>query len=148
MAEVHHRYIGRIPSEGEQERQAAREKLDSEWKRKRIDAESARQRLHEAKMLAMKGELVSKKHVTRQAAFLVISLRQRLLAIAEQHAHELAMIADERELQSRLDGILRSALDEIAELPLKVSDPNWMQKIDDEWTPSVKKSSSKAKSKS
>jgi hypothetical protein len=139
MAEVNHRYIGRIPSEGEQERQTKRDQLDAEWKRKRIDAESARQRLHEAKMLAMKGELISKKHVTRQAAFLVISLRQRLLAIAAQHARELLNVSDEREMASRLDAIVRSALDEIAELPERVSDPNWMQRLDEHEAASSKR---------
>jgi hypothetical protein len=34
---------------------------------------------------------------------------------------------------------VRDALSEIAELPERVSDPNWMQRLDDEWTPSVKK---------
>ena len=139
MAEVNHRYIGRIPSEGEQERQTKRDQLDAEWKRKRIDAESARQKLHEAKMLAMKGELISKKHVQKQAAFLVLSLRARLLAIPAQHASELAAITDDRELQNHLDGILRDALDEISEMPLKVSDPDWLPKLDDELEQSSKR---------
>ena len=83
-------------------------------------------------MLAMKGELISRKHVTKQAAFLVLSLRQRLLAISAHHAHELVNITDDRELQNRLDAIIRSTLDDLAEWPLKVSDPNWMQRLDDE----------------
>jgi hypothetical protein len=45
--------------------------IDStQWKRKRIDAESARQKLHQAKLLAMKGELISRAHVTKQMTFL------------------------------------------------------------------------------
>jgi hypothetical protein len=64
MAEVRHFYAGKIPSEGEQERQAKRDRLDAEWKRKRIDAESAKQRLHEAKLLAMKGERSTKMPTT------------------------------------------------------------------------------------
>ena len=131
MAEVNHRYIGRIPSESEQERQAKRDRLDAEWKRNRIDAESARQKLHAAKLLAMKGELISKKHAMRQAAFLVISLRQRLLAIAAQHARELLNVSDEREMQQKLDSIVRDAPSEISELPLKVTDPAWMLKLDE-----------------
>ena len=60
-----HRYIGRDGAPDESERA----KLDSEWKRKRIDAETARQKLHQAKLLAMKGELVSKRHAIKQASF-------------------------------------------------------------------------------
>ena len=132
MAEVNHRYIGKVPSESEQERQAKRDRLDAEWKRKRIDAESARQRLHEAKMLAMKGELISKQHVVKQAAFLVLSLRARLLALSTMHARELLNISDEREMAGRLDAIVRDALSEIAEMPLRVTDEHWLAKLDDE----------------
>ena len=137
MAEVIHRYVGRgekfVPAPPLQESRSEQERaeLDAEWRRKRISAEAARQRLHEAKMLAMKGELISKRHVQKQAAFLVLSLRARLLAIPGEHARELAGIADERELQSRLDAILRAALDEIAEMPLKVTDERWLEKLDE-----------------
>ena len=128
MAEVIHRYVGRDAAPDDSERA----KLDAEWKRKRIDAESARQKLHAAKLLAMKGELISKKHVTKQAAFLVLSLRARLLAIASKHARELSEISDEREMALRLDAIMRSSLDEIAQMPLKVSDEHWIETLDDE----------------
>ena len=135
MAEVIHRYVGRgdaAPAPREQsESERERAKLDAEWRRKRIAAESAKQRLHEAKMLAMKGELISKKHVTRQATFLVISLRQRLLAIPAQHARDLLNIDEEWQMALRLETIVRDALETLAEMPLKVSDPDWMQKLDD-----------------
>ena len=131
MAEVNHRYIGRIPSEGEQERQAKRDRLDAEWKQKRIDAESARQRLHEAKMLAMKGELISRKHVVTQSAFLVLSLRARLLALSAELSREFAQETDERAIEEKLSSRLRSALDEIAEMPLRVTDERWLEKLDD-----------------
>jgi hypothetical protein len=135
MAEVIHRYVGRgdaaaAPrelSKSEQER----EQLDAEWRRKRIAAESAKQRLHEAKMLSMRGELISRQHVTRQATFLLIALRQRLLAIAAQHARELLNIADEREMALRLDAIVRSSLDEIAQMPLRVSDERWLERLEE-----------------
>jgi hypothetical protein len=129
-AGMRHEYIGKIPSEGEQERQTKRDRLDAQWKQARIDAELARQKVHAAKLLEMKGELISRAHATRQAAFLVISLRQRLLAIANQHADELLDISDAREMTRRLDAIVRDALSEIAELPSRVSDPDWIQKLD------------------
>jgi hypothetical protein len=40
-------------------------------------------------------------------------------------------IGDEREMSFRLDAIMRDALDDFASLPLKVSDPDWMRKLDD-----------------
>jgi hypothetical protein len=95
-----------------------------------------RRRETEIRNALRKRELIPRALVLKQSAFLVLSLRARLLALSAQHARELAAIADERELQLRLDAIVRDALSEIAELPLRVSDPDWMQKIDDEWAPS------------
>ena len=138
MAEVHHRYIGRIPSEGEQERQAKRDRLDSQWKQARIDAELARQKVHAAKLLEMKGELISKKHVTRQAAFLVLSLRARLLALSSDLSCKIAEScdADQRVIADLIDAGVRDALSEIAEMPLRVSDPRWIETLNDEATSS------------
>jgi hypothetical protein len=122
MAEVNHRYIGRIPSDEEQKRQTKRDRLDAQWKQARIDAEHARQKVHAAKLLEMKGELISKRHVQKQAAFLVLSMRARLLAIPAQHACDLLNVSDEREMTFRLDAIVRDALETLADLPLKVTD--------------------------
>ena len=134
MAEVIHRNVGRdcdVPERKQSKSKQEREELDAEWRRKRIGAETAKQRLHEAKMLAMRGELISRKHMEKQAAFLVLSLRARLLALSARHARELLNVSDEREMAQRLDAIMRSALDEISELPLRVTDENWMQKLDE-----------------
>ena len=88
-------------------------------------------RERELRIARAKQEVIPRSLALRQATFLVISLRQRLLAIAEQHARELVEIADEREMTERLDAIVRDALSEIAELPKRVSDPDWMQKLDE-----------------
>jgi hypothetical protein len=105
-------------SDEEQRQQAERARLDSQWKRKRIAAETARQMLHQAKLLAIRGELVSRRHVEKQAAFLVISLRQHLLAIATQHAGDLVNISNEHEMQEKLGAIIREKLEVLAQLPV------------------------------
>ena len=77
-----------------------------------------RRRETEIRNALRKRELIPLALVLKQSAFLVLSLRARLLALSAQHARELAAIADERELQLRLDAIVRDALSEIAELPV------------------------------
>ena len=142
---MRHEYIGKVQSEGKQERQTKRDRLDAQWKQARIDAELARQKVHAAKLLEMKGELISKKHVTKQAAFLVLSLRARLLAIPAQHAGELLNISDEHEMQGKLDSIVRVTLETLADLPLKVSDEHWLERLDEsEATPKKRKIASRA----
>jgi hypothetical protein len=98
---MRHEYIGKVASDEEQERQAERDRLDAQWKRKRIDAESARQKLHQAKLLEMKGELISRRHVTKQASFLVLSLRARLLALGGTLASRIARACGRRRARDR-----------------------------------------------
>ena len=57
----------RSASESEQERQAKRDRLDAQWKQARIDAEHARQKVHQAKLLEMKHALIPRQLVQRQA---------------------------------------------------------------------------------
>ena len=92
----------------------------------------ARRRETEIRNATRKRELIPRALVLKQAAFLVLSLRARLFAIPAQHAREVLNVSDEREVARRLDAIVRDALETLAEMPLKVSDPDWMQKLDDE----------------
>jgi hypothetical protein len=137
MAEVIHRYIGRdgnVPAREKSKSEQEREQLDAQWRRKRIAAESAKQRLHEAKLMTMRGELISKQHVTRQASFLVLSLRARLLALAGTLAPKIARACgggDQRAIESLIDAEVRDVLSEISEMPLRVTDEHWMQKLEE-----------------
>lgn len=104
---------------------------ETKYREARAENEKLRVRERELRIARAKKELIPREHCIRQATFLVIALRQRLLAIPAQHARELLNIADEREMARRLDAIVRDALSEIAELPLKVSDERWMQRLDE-----------------
>jgi hypothetical protein len=86
--------------------------------------------LHQAKLLAMRGELISRRHVEKQAAFLVISLRQHLLAIATQHAGDLVNISNEHEMQEKLGAIIREKLEVLAQLPSRVTDERWLEALE------------------
>ena len=137
MATVYHRYLRR----GEQPEPARDSDADA-LKAKKAAADLqfveekklqviARRRETEIRNATRKRELIPRVLVLKQAAFLVISLRQRLLAIAAQHARELLNVSDEGEMARRLDAIVRDALSEIAELPLKVTDERWIEKLDE-----------------
>jgi hypothetical protein len=51
----------------------------------------------------------------------------------------LLNISDERKMSGALDSIIRDALSEISDLPLKVTDERWMQKLDDVEQPAKRK---------
>ena len=47
------------------------------------------------------------------------------------NSREFAQETDERAIEEKLSSRLRSALDEIAEMPLRVTDERWLEKLDD-----------------
>ena len=89
----------------------------------------ARRRETEIRVAARSRELIPRDLVQKQAAFLVLSLNARLLAFPGEHARELLNISDEREMAMRLDTIVRSMIETLAEMPERVTDEHWMKKV-------------------
>ena len=134
MAEVFHRYLRRgepVPERDADVDALKAKKLATdlqfveEKKRQVIE----RRRECEIRNLRSKRELIPRELVLKQSAFLVLSLRARLLAIPAQHARELLEISDEREMAQKLDVIVRSTLETLANLPERVTDEHWMKKL-------------------
>ena len=141
---TYHKYLGRdeVPPAETKPRgngQSAKEKLDAEWRRKRIVAEDARQRLHEAKLLAMKGELISKRHVQKQAHSWCFRCGRACWRLPSNMRMNCWGISDRREMTFRLDAIVRDALETSADLPLKVTDEHWLEKLDDVGQPAKRR---------
>jgi len=139
VATVYHRYLRRGEPEPAPEPRredadalkALKAAADLEFVEEKKLQVIARRRETEIRNAQRKRELIPRALVVRQASFLVISLRQRLLAIPAQHARDLLSVDDERELARRLDAIVRDALSEISDMPLRVGDENWMQRLDE-----------------
>ena len=75
-----------------------------------------------------RGQLISKDLVVRQASFLMVSLRQRLLNLPV-HAHKLVGL-DANGMRKALREIAISTLNELKDLPLAVSDSNWLRTLE------------------
>jgi hypothetical protein len=146
VATVYHRYLRR----GEQPEPEPRREDEDVLKAKKAAADLqfveekklqviARRRETEIRNAQRKRELIPRELVVKQSAFLVIATRQRLLAIAAQRARDLLNVSDEREMARRLDAIVRDALSEIAQMPLRVSDEHWLEKLDENEATSVKR---------
>jgi hypothetical protein len=75
-----------------------------------------------------RGQLISKDLAVKQASFLMISLRQRLLNLSS-HTHKLVGL-DADAMRKALREIAISTLNEIKNLPSAVSDPNWLRKLE------------------
>ena len=75
-----------------------------------------------------RGQLISKDLAVKQASFLMIALRQRLLNLSS-HTHKLVGL-DANAMRKALREIAISTLNEIKNLPSAVSDPNWLNKLE------------------
>jgi hypothetical protein len=83
-----------------------------------------------------RGELIEKRLVERQAAYLLVALRQRILAVPHAYARRILGLSD----QGQAMGILRQAmielLNEIKDLPAKVTNPRWLDELEEDGSPS------------
>ena len=76
-----------------------------------------------------RGELVLRDLVERQAAYLLISMRQRMLAVPQSYACRLAGLTDPHEAAQVLRAAMLECLDELKDLPARVTDASWLERV-------------------
>ena len=136
MSVTYHKYLGKTempPPDATKARrngQSPKEKLDSAWRKERIAHERSKRALSDAKLARAKGELIARSLVIKQASYLVICLRERLLAVPAIIGRLAGL--SERELELSVSAELRMVLDEFADFPQKVVDPKWMARLSEE----------------
>jgi hypothetical protein len=64
------------------------------------------------------------------AAYLLIAMRQKILGIPQTYSRRLLNISDRKEMAVRLKEMSFSVLNEIKHLPERVTDPNWLDKLE------------------
>jgi hypothetical protein len=126
MAEVFHRYIGKggkLPklSPAERKEAARRNKLAAELTDERAQAVRANRLRSEMLLAKARGELITKDLVEKQAAYLLVALRQRILSLPQTYSRRLLGITDQTAMQAALREMSLSLLNELKDLPLKVT---------------------------
>ena len=116
MAEVIHRYVG----DPEAKRGLARRGLGALRREQTAHEKTKRMRL-EMQLAVERGELISKEVVERQAGFLLVAMRQRCMSAPSTWARRLLGINDAREMTERLRDMMTSVLEEISDLPERVT---------------------------
>jgi hypothetical protein len=81
---------------------------------------------------ARRGELISLKHARLQLSYLLIVLRQRLLAVPAAYGPRLAGLADAHAAEEVLREMALALLEELQDLPYKVTDPRWIESLGQE----------------
>jgi hypothetical protein len=76
----------------------------------------------EIEAACQRGELVNKALVAKQSAFLLISLRQKILAVPDRLARQLVNVAEVKKARAILKDAMLALL--LADLPSKVTNPS------------------------
>ena len=76
-----------------------------------------------------RGQLIEKRLVERQAAFFLLSLRQRVLAVPDRLARQLVNIDEANKVRGILKETMLALLTELADLPSKVTNPRWLDEV-------------------
>ena len=110
-------------------------KLSEEYLRTRTEHQHIKLLAAQMELAARRGELIEKRLVELQAGYLLTCFRQRVLAEPAALARRLAAGGfleekHEHEAQEMVKGDLCAMLEELSELPSRISDPDWMEKID------------------
>ena len=64
------------------------------------------------------------------AAYLLIAMRHKILGIPQTYSRRLLNISGRKEMAVRLKEMSFSVLNEIKHLPERVTDPNWLNKLE------------------
>ena len=73
-----------------------------------------------------RGELIEKAVVERQAGFLLVAMRQRCMSAPSAWTRRLLNVSDARVMTERLKDMMASVLEDLSNLPEKVTDPDWV----------------------
>ena len=106
--------------------------LDSEYRIARN--ETLRLKNHREVMLLAKarGELILRDLVEKQAAYLLISMRQRMLAVPQAYAGRLVGLTDTHEAVQILRQAMIECLNELKDLPARITDASWLERVGEE----------------
>jgi phage terminase Nu1 subunit (DNA packaging protein) len=117
-------------SNGKPANKAEVQRLSREYLEIRNQQMRAKTFLAEISAAARRNELIEKRLVVAQASYLFIAIRQKVLQLPTTYARRLVGL-NEREIGEVLKGAAHSILNEIKDLPGKVSDPNWLESLEE-----------------
>jgi hypothetical protein len=78
----------------------------------------------EMQIAIRRGELIQKAVVEKQAAFLLVAMRGRCMAAPSAWSRRLLNVSDPRVMTEKLREMMVSVLEELADLPEKLSTPD------------------------
>jgi hypothetical protein len=106
--------------------------LNRKLTEERIVGARIKRQQEEMHLAKMRGLLIEKSLVTKQAQFLLTALRQRFLLSVSTYARRFVGLQTVEQARAELRKMIREVLTEVKHLPKKVVDPNWLEELDNE----------------
>jgi hypothetical protein len=97
----------------------------------KIQATKVKRQTDEMLLAKARDDLIGKNIVTKQAAFLLVAMRQRMLAAPQAYAKRIIGIQDVKVAKRVLAVMMGELLRDIRHLPEQVVDPHWLESLEE-----------------
>jgi hypothetical protein len=104
-------------------------RLSREYLKIRNDHQRVKMLSAQMTLAQERGQLIEKRLVEQQAAYLLVALRQRILAVPHAYARRILGLKDVTEAIVILRQAMVELLNEIKDLPDKVTNPRWLDEL-------------------
>jgi hypothetical protein len=107
-------------------------KLSEEYLRVRNQQMRTKNLTAEMLLAERREQLIEKRLVEQQAAYLLVALRQAILNTPQTYCRRILGLEDAAEASRILREMAVSVLNEIKDLPSKAVNPNWLEELEDD----------------
>lgn len=114
------------------ERMEAKADLGDAYTRERVKQVATRRKADELLLAKARDDVIEKRLVEKQAAYLLVSLRQKILSLPQGYARKILGLTDVNQASRLLKEMSLSVLNEIKDLPQKVVDPRWLEDLEED----------------
>ena len=96
----------------------------------RIKSVATKRKQGELALAKQRDEVIYKNLVEKQASYLMVNLRQKILNLPSTYARRFLGLTEVNLVQDLLRELSLSLLSELKDLPNTVTDPNWLLKLE------------------
>jgi hypothetical protein len=108
-------------------------KLSEEYLRVRNRGQRAKARQSEMLLARARGELIERRLVELQGAFVMTAFRQKMLGLSARWARAFVGLPDVHAVKKLIDEMARSTLTELSSPFVEaITDPDWLAKVQDD----------------
>jgi hypothetical protein len=105
--------------------------LDRLFVSRKIEQTEVRTMAFRLDLARIRGDVIEKKIVEKQLAYMLIAMRQQVLAIPTGYARKFLHKSDVKEIYKILEEMCHRILNEIKDLPRKAINPNWIEELEE-----------------